>query len=59
MTNHPPAFASQIEEQAKWNEGFVAGVKEVLAEVETSTNQESEDQAQLVEVVKLKMQKYL
>ena len=33
---HPPAFATQAEEQAKWNEGFVAGVKEVLHEIEAT-----------------------
>lgn len=35
MVMHPPAFAAQAEEQAKWNEGFVAGVKEVLHEIES------------------------
>lgn len=35
MVMHPPAFASQKEEQDKWNEGFVAGVKEVLHELES------------------------
>jgi hypothetical protein len=30
MVMHPPAFATQKEEQEKWNEGFVAGVKEVI-----------------------------
>lgn len=35
MVMHPPAFASQKEEQDKWNEGFVAGVKEVLHEIES------------------------
>lgn len=33
---HPPTFASQAEEQAKWNEGFIAGVKEVFHELETN-----------------------
>ena len=36
MVMHPPAFASQAEEQAKWNEGFVAGMKEVLHEIEST-----------------------
>lgn len=36
MVMHPPAFASQKEELDKWNEGFVAGVKEVLHEIENS-----------------------
>jgi len=36
MVMHPPAFATQAEEQAKWNEGFVAGVKEVFHELETN-----------------------
>ena len=34
MVMHPPAFATQAEEQAKWDEGFVAGVKEVFHELE-------------------------
>lgn len=34
MVMHPPAFASQAEEQAKWNEGFMAGMKEVFHELE-------------------------
>lgn len=38
MVMHPPAFASQAEEQAKWNEGFVAGVKEVLHELENAVD---------------------
>jgi len=33
---HPPTFASQKEEQDKWNEGFVAGMKEVFHEMETN-----------------------
>ena len=37
---HPPAFATQAEEQAKWNEGFVAGVKEVLHEIENQLDAE-------------------
>lgn len=36
MVMHPPAFATQAEEQAKWNEGFVAGMKEVFHEIETT-----------------------
>ena len=36
MVMHPPAFSSQAEEQAKWDEGFVAGVKEVLHEIEST-----------------------
>ena len=36
MVSHPPAFQSQMEEQQKWDEGFVAGVKEVLHELESS-----------------------
>ena len=34
MVMHPPAFATQAEEQAKWNEGFMAGMKEVFHELE-------------------------
>ena len=40
MVMHPPAFASQKEEQDKWNEGFVAGVKEVLHELESKLDAE-------------------
>ncbi len=36
MTNHPPMFAREAEEQGKWNEGFKAGIAEVLAELEAS-----------------------
>jgi hypothetical protein len=36
MVMHPPAFATQAEEQAKWNEGFVAGMKEVFYEMENT-----------------------
>ena len=36
MVMHPPAFATQAEEQAKWNEGFVAGMKEVFHEMENT-----------------------
>lgn len=34
MVMHPPAFAAQAEEQAKWNEGFMAGIKEVFHELD-------------------------
>lgn len=40
MTMHPPAFASQAEAQAKWDEGFVAGVKEVFHELETNLDKD-------------------
>lgn len=30
MTLHPPSFAAQKEEQAKWETGFKAGVLEVV-----------------------------
>tara|TARA_B110000503_G_scaffold101884_1_gene152166 strand:+ start:521 stop:709 length:189 start_codon:yes stop_codon:yes gene_type:complete len=40
MIMHPPAFATQAAEQAKWNEGFVAGVKEVLHELESKLDVE-------------------
>ena len=36
MVSHPPAFQSQMEDQKKWDEGFVAGVKEVLHELEST-----------------------
>ena len=31
MTNHPPMFAREAEEQGKWDEGFKAGISEVLS----------------------------
>ena len=37
MTNHPPMFARQIEEQNYWNDGFKAGIKEVLNELEKAS----------------------
>lgn len=33
MVSHPPMFASQIAEQNLWNEGFKAGIAEVLHEL--------------------------
>ena len=36
MTNHPPMFAREAEEQSKWNEGFKAGISEVLYELEAA-----------------------
>ena len=38
MTNHPPMFAREAEEQSKWDEGFKAGVKEVLHELENAVS---------------------
>lgn len=35
MVMHPPAFASQKAETDKWNEGFVAGLKEAMHEIES------------------------
>lgn len=58
MVNHPPAFSSQKEEQDKWNEGFTAGIKEVLAEIESSS-EGSDEKMELSSSVKTKMQKYL
>lgn len=58
MVNHPPAFSSQKEEQDKWNEGFSAGVKEVLAEMENSI-EVVEDKDAVLDSVKTKMKKYL
>lgn len=36
MTNHPPMFARQAEDQGKWDEGFKAGIGEVLHELENA-----------------------
>ncbi len=38
MTNHPPMFARQAEDQGKWDEGFKAGIAEVLHELESATD---------------------
>jgi hypothetical protein len=37
MTNHPPMFASQAADQKKWDEGFKAGIAEVLHELESAS----------------------
>lgn len=39
MTHHPPMFAREAEDQGKWDEGFKAGVKEVLHELETAISE--------------------
>jgi len=36
MTNHPPMFAAQAEAQSKWDEGFKAGIAEVLHELSSA-----------------------
>lgn len=36
MTNHPPMFAREAEEQSKWNDGFKAGIAEVIHEMESA-----------------------
>ncbi len=36
MTYHPPMFAREAEEQSKWDEGFKAGISEVLHELESA-----------------------
>lgn len=43
MTNHPPMFARQIEEQNSWNDGFKAGIKEVLDELSKASSFAEED----------------
>lgn len=35
MVMHPPAFESQKAETDKWNEGFAAGLKEAMHEIES------------------------
>lgn len=35
MTNHPPMFAREAAEQSKWNDGFKAGIAEVIHEMES------------------------
>lgn len=36
MVSHPPMFASQIAEEKVWEDGFKAGVSEVLHELEAA-----------------------
>lgn len=33
MVSHPPMFSRQAEEQDRWDDGFKAGLKEVLDEL--------------------------
>lgn len=42
MTNHPPVFASQAAEQKKWDDGFKAGIAEVLHELEGAVEKSSD-----------------
>lgn len=42
MTNHPPTFAREAAEQSKWNDGFKAGIAEVIHEMEAAI-EKSED----------------
>lgn len=58
MVMHPPAFSSQKEEQAKWDEGFMAGVKEVFHEMETNldTNDPEGPTRKWVEEMSAKLQ---
>jgi len=36
MTSHPPMFSSDKKEQKEWDDGFKAGVAEVLHELESA-----------------------
>jgi hypothetical protein len=45
MTNHPPMFASQIADQGKWDEGFKAGIAEVLHELESAVESSADLEA--------------
>lgn len=45
MTNHPPMFASQAAEQGKWDEGFKAGISEVLHELASAVEKSSDLEA--------------
>lgn len=40
MTPTPPYFQSQMEEQKKWDDGFKAGVAEVIAVLADSVSSE-------------------
>lgn len=40
MTPTPPYFIAQMEEQKKWDDGFKAGISEVLHALEESVNGE-------------------
>lgn len=37
MVSHPPMFASQIAEEKVWEDGFKAGVSEVLHELDSAS----------------------
>lgn len=43
MTPHPPHFESQMKDQKLWNDGFAAGVLEVLQLLQESVDKNSED----------------
>ena len=42
MTNHPPMFAAQAIEQSKWDNGFKAGISEVLHELNSAVEKSSD-----------------
>ena len=46
MTPIPPYFASQMEEQKKWEDGFKAGIQEVVTSLQE--NASSEDVAKAI-----------
>jgi len=45
MTNHPPMFASQAADQKKWDEGFKAGIAEVLHELSSAAEKNADLEA--------------
>ncbi len=42
MTPVPPYFQSQMEEQQKWNDGFKAGIAEVIDKLDSSVSSEEQ-----------------
>ncbi len=36
MESHSPAFRSQVKAQKEWDQGFIAGVKEIFHEMEAT-----------------------
>jgi hypothetical protein len=43
MTPIPPFFITQMEEQKKWDDGFKAGIAEVIDKLDSSLNSDELD----------------
>lgn len=62
MTSHPPMFSSDKKEQKKWDDGFKAGVAEVLHELDSAvevTDLESPTTAWVQELSQKLSKKYV